>query len=596
MATPTEILNARLATGPRVSQDVLDVFDTTGGLTGEMYHRNVMDNFGSNVPQWLSKAEVSDEPAIPTLDVVFNKLGIKDTKDKKAYEHFVEDFPKKYNDYKSKLQKDPNWGEKGWKTVLDLWKQSIPQYEQEKARKEREKDTDIVDKMLLPRTTERYISGQPIQWKDALIDAVENVAMAVPGSGWMGALGKVRRAGEVLSKLPRASRLAGNAVVPVMSEVADDIAYDAGEGMDDRADFSVGDALLGTTVNQGADLGLQRLLTPSAQIMNELGGGAAQGVRDAVMQIGTTSRSRVKDAANANRQNIRNTASAVISGGDPTASGLKGLASGVSDETSKAPRGAVKQAKEYGKILDFIDEGKISPKSKEEINFVIRLGDRKSQIRSRIKTRRLEKQLEDATNPKVQAMLEEQIADEQLLRPNLAPTYKPSEIMNMSGLSNSDREMVDRAFKSNPQLYANLFTDAKVASDFVVPDEMSSRVWQGVKDVGTRNVAPYVQNKLGRTKWAATLGVPMQSLAESEHKDSREKGRKVAFSDVLKSAPSGSEDEAFIRAVRDNPEVLTYGLNSGDPAMDERFKIWLLKGGHQKISGLPGVRPLWEVR
>lgn len=590
MASLKENYNKRLSYG-NVPSRILDVFDTTQGLTDEIYAKNVKDAFGKDAPAWVEDSDIAEEPTIPTMDAVFTKLGIKDTKDKKAYERFMEDFPKKANDYKSKLLKDPNWGERGWLTVRDLWRQAVPQYEQEKARKEREKEVGFVEKVMFPRATERYISGQPIQGKDVALDVGENLAMAVPGSGWVGAAGKIGRAGQVLSKFPRASRVLGNAAVPIASEIADDLAYDPGEGMDDRADFSVGDALLGTAINQGADLAVQRMLMPTARIMNEVGGGASQGVRDAVSQIGTSSRSRLKDAADANRQTIRNTASAVISGGDPTAQGLKNLAKGEADETAKASRGAIKEAKEYGKVLDLIDEGKIYPNSKEAIDNALEMGKRRSEFSSRLKQGHIYNLLQDAKDPKVRAMLEQQLADEKLLQKNVAPNVRPSDVINTSGLKGEEKKLVNDVFKKNPDMYYNLFSDSKVASDYLVPS------WKdAVKDVATRNVAPYVQNKLGRTQWAAGLGSSIAPLAEAEHKASREKGRQVAFSDVLSASPAGSEDEAFIKAVRDNPDVLTYGLNSGDPATDERFKIWLLKGGHKKISGLPGVRPLWEVR
>lgn len=587
---PSEILSSEIRQGIiRPGHKEYAVWDTTGGLTDELREANIYKQLGNTYR--MRNAEVPEEPAIPTMDVVFTKLGIKDTKDKKAYEHFMEDFPKKANDYKSKLLKDPNWGERGWVTVRDLWRQAVPQYEQEKARKSREKEVGIIEKVMFPRSTERYISGQPIQGKDIALDAVENGAMAIPGSGWVGALGKIGRAGNALSKFPRASRVLGNAFVPVVSEIADDVAYDPGEGMDDRADFSMGDALLGTAINQGADLAIQRMLTPTARIMTDIGGGASQGVRDAVSQIGTSSRSRLKDAADANRQNIRSTASAVISGGSPTEQGLKNLSRGEADETVKASRGAIKEAKEYGKILDLIDEGKIFPNNREAIEHALDVGKRRAEFSSFLKQGHIYNLLKDADDPKVREMLKQQLADEKLLQKNVAPQVRPSEVINTSGISTEEKNLVNEVFKKNPDMYYNLFSDSKVASDFLVPS------WkEAVKDVATRNVAPYVQNKLGRTQWAAGLGNSIAPLAEAEHKESREKGRKVAFSDVLSTVPTGSEDEVFIKAVRDNPDVLTYGLNSGDPATDERFKIWLLKGGHKKISGLPGVRPLWEVR
>lgn len=596
MATPTEILNMQLVEGPRVPSSVLDVFDTTGGLTDELYNRNVMENFGSNVPQWLYGAEVSEEPAIPTLDVVFNKLGIKDTKDKKAYEHFMEEFPKKLNDYKSKLLKDPNWGERGWETVRDLWRQAVPQYEQEKARKAREKEVDVIEKIMLPRSTERYISGQTIQPKDALLDIGENIAMAVPGSGWAGAVGKVARVGNTLSKFPRASRVLGNTVVPVVSEIADDIAYDPGEGMDERADFSIGDAALGTLVNNAADAVALRRFSSPARRLTDVSDNVSGEIRNVISQLGTTSKQRRQAMADANREEIKKTASAVISGGTPTSSELKSIVTGSADNASSTTRGAVMSAKEAEKVLGLIDEGKINPKDKRGIELAERGGKIKAARQSFRKLLQLNDDLKETTDPEIRKLIEKQIYEETLVGKNLPPKIKPSDIMDVSSLTKSEKDMVNRAFQNNPKLYSNLFSDSKVKSDFLKPESWYKAGWDNLKDVASYSGIPFIENKLGKSEWLGSQANDLVSLAEKEHKASREQGRNVAFSDVLKATPANSEDAMFIDAVRENPDVLTYGLNSGDPATDERFKIWLLKGGHKKISGLPGVRPLWEVR
>ena len=602
MATPSEIITVRDRQRLPVSDRIHDVVDTTGGLTDELYNTQIMRTLGNTAPAYLEEAVFNDEPSVPTMDVVFTKLGIKDTKDKKAYEHFMEDFPKKANDYKSKLLKDPNWGERGWLTVRDLWRQAVPQYEQEKAQKARAKEVNLLDKTLFPRATERYISGQPIQGKDIALDVGENLAMTVPGSGWVGLAGKIPRVGGAIaraaSKFPNASRILGNAVVPVISEGADDVAYDPGEGMDNRADFSVADAILGTAINNAADYAVMRQLTePLRRFSDVANSGGSGAVREAVAEIGSTSKKRLKDAADANRAKINETASAVISGGSPTAQGLKSLARGGKDETVTAARGAIREAKDYKKILDLIDEGKIFPNDREGIEHALDMGKRRAEFSSFLKQGHIYNLLKDADDPKVREMLKQQLADEKLLQKNVAPQVRPSEVINTSGLKSEEKKLVNDVFNKNPDMYYNLFNDAAKKSDFTKGRFLSvSDGLQGAKDILTGKVAPWVQNKAGKDKWVGSTVGQLAPVAEEEHKASREKGRQVAFSDILSATPTGSEDEVFIKAVRDNPDVLTYGLNSGDPATDERFKIWLLKGGHKKISGLPGVRPLWEVR
>lgn len=598
---PSEILSSEIRQGIiRPGSKEYAVFDTTGGLTNELREADIYKQLGNTYR--MRDALVPEEPAIPTMDVVFTKLGIKDTKDKKAYEHFMEDFPKKANDYKSKLLKDPNWGERGWLTVRDLWRQAVPQYEQGKARKAREKEVNLLDRTLFPRATERYISGQEVQPKDVALDVVENAAMTVPGSGWVGAAGKIHRVGGAIARLasksPNASRILGNAVVPVISEFADDVAYDPGEGMDDRADFSVADAALGTAINNAADYAVMRQLTEPLRRFSDVANSGGRGAaREAVAEIGSTTKKRLKDAADANRAKINATASAVISGGSPTAQGLKSIARGGTDETVTAARGAITQAKEYKKVLDLIDKGKINPESREGINAAMDMADQQALFMSNVRQGRLRKQLKETTEPKVEAMLKQQLAEEKALRNNLAPMLNPSNVIKATGLTNDEKRLVNKVFKENPDMYYNLFNDAAKKSDFTKGKFLSwSDGKQGAKDILTGTIAPWAQNKAGKNEWVGSTVGQLAPLAEAEHKESRDKGRQVAFSEILSATPTGSEDEVFIKAVRDNPDVLTYGLNSGDPATDERFKIWLLKGGHKKISGLPGVRPLWEVR
>lgn len=602
MASLLENYNKRRATGVPIPSRILDVFDTTQGLTDEIYSKNVKSTLGKDAPAWVETAEVSEEPAIPTMNVVFTKLGIKDTKDKPAYEQFVEGFTANLPKWKKKIESDPELGERGWKTVRDLWRQAVPQYEQEKARKSREKEVNLLDRALFPRVTERYISGQPIQGKDIALDAFENGAMAIPGTGWVGAMGKLPRVGGAVaraaSRFPRVSRVLGNAFVPVVSEFADDVAYDPGEGMDNRADFSVADAVLGTAINNAANYAFVRQLSEPLRRFSDVANSGGRGAaREAVAEIGSTSKKRLKDAADANRAKINETASAVISGGSPTAQGLKSMSRGGTDETITASRGAITQAKDYKKVLDLIDNGKINPESREGIKEAMDMADRQALFMSNVKQGRLRRQLAETTEPKVKAMLEQQLAEEKALRNNLAPMLNPSNVIKATGLSNEEKRLVNKVFRENPDMYYNLFNDAAKKSDFTKGKFLSlSDGLLGAKDILTGRILPWAQNKLGKNEWVGREVGQLAPVAEKEHGASRDKGRQVAFSEVLSAAPIGSEDEVFIKAVRDNPDVLTYGLNSGDPATDERFKIWLLKGGHKKISGLPGVRPLWEVR
>lgn len=316
--TFSDIIAARLNNGYAVPDRVMDVRNTTPGLTEAMYTRNVLDSLGNTYPWVTEELEAPKTTTNPTLNYIFGKLGIHDDegaaqgKGRTALRKFIDDFPAMMNakddGWKKQIEDDPEMGSRGWDTVVDLWKQAVRDDAEEQTKKNMKDAVNdgtvagFITRTVLPRTTERIANTGDFEWKDVGLDALENGMMAVPGGMYMRApvkaaslvgkgMSKVglggTRASRVLANLPghvtnlsnklahswgsnlpgtialgigkTARNFAGNSVTPFVMEGVDDAVYDEGEGMDERADFSAGDAFTGAVVNHLANRGLARL-------------------------------------------------------------------------------------------------------------------------------------------------------------------------------------------------------------------------------------------------------------------------------------------------------------------------------------------------
>lgn len=92
--------------------------------------------------------------------------------------------------------------------------------------------------MFAPRSQEAIARGETPEAKDIALDVGEQALYAMPWNRAIGGLGKV---GKVVTNI------AGNAITPITTEVADAIAYD--DENNPRSDFSLADVATGTTVN-----------------------------------------------------------------------------------------------------------------------------------------------------------------------------------------------------------------------------------------------------------------------------------------------------------------------------------------------------------
>lgn len=385
MATISDVLAANAFNLPL---RVIDVADTsrTPGLTEELFTNNVLDSLGYGYPAFTSLLKKSKNPTIPTLENLFKVIGLSDDPEKvdgkenrnrkTALGKFIENFPKDRGLYKEAMLEDERFGEKGYNTLKDLWIKAVNDKMTEdisKGRRDAVNDGSVsgfIARTMFPRTTEHIANTGDYTAKDLLLDFGENVAMSVPGPSWLASPARgisaiARKGGRAISPTVVGAgtflkNLGGNAVVPTAMEFVDDLAYDEGEGMDDRANFSIGDAAIGTAVNQVVNRGLMKLLSPK---INEVTGSiqsrspAIMKMREFLGSLGEGSAKLGDDFANAQRA----IANAPVKSEEQIAKeelnkAVAGSAK-TSDVISKETR---EKAVDNVKKLDAIDKGKFS--------------------------------------------------------------------------------------------------------------------------------------------------------------------------------------------------------------------------------------------
>lgn len=320
MAKVKDIINARSFKDDGLPRKFTDVIDTTRGLTDELYTNNVLKNLGT-VPSWITGEEIaiSDEPKIPTLSEIIKAAGIKDDAkgskgERSALDKFLDDFtdPKKREKMRSNIVKNEALGELGWETAKDLWKQATldrMNADIEKGRSDyikgdgkeqgvAEKVGGVAMKFFTPRRYEALARGDDPTWKDNIGDLAESALMMVPAAKYTGTvskiLGAVPKAGKYAQKALAnnvVSNLFGNTVAPVLSESMDAAMRGEDDPNTERHDFSLGDVIMGSLINNGVNYGLASKFgkggrVAAGELTNSNGGGMMQNVRKAISDFG----------------------------------------------------------------------------------------------------------------------------------------------------------------------------------------------------------------------------------------------------------------------------------------------------------------------
>lgn len=536
--TPSEIIMSRDRRGLPVSDRVHNVVDTTGGLTDEIYNTEIMRTLGKTAPAYLEESVWEEEPAIPDLKAVLTKLGIKAEDDPtgvKAARKFVEEFPKKRDAWKKKVEKDPAFGTRGWETVYDLFKQTsndLMNYDIAESRRKAvhglDEKGDIEDPaqwawskaaaLFTPRSLKAYEAGREPTASEILRDAGANALYALPfGTGAKALTVGAPAAVKGIANL--ASQAIAPAAVSIM-DVASDPDYSGKEG--------IADAGIGTLTN----LGINKFLAPliagrMAASQGAIGRGPfMRSVKEALEDMPT-----LKEKAEETVKNAR----AIL--GDVTASSAEkaaaqdvmmvdalskaSSASNIIKAALSAEKAAAKEAaaankqalKTFGKMsTKGYDPAKVTGKELEQFAYDV---------------------MENGPTPKYSATL-----------------------------------------ARNPEL-VGLF-DNDLARQLASP---------------TNILKVYGVNLTGNNlpEAAASTGVDIKPLLELKKEAKEDRAAKA--SDVLgKSGRSDltDEDEKYLRMISENPKILKF-------SQDDGFKIWLLKRGHQLLQGTPAHRPLWEI-
>lgn len=628
MASSKEVLQDWLSEGYTVPQEQIDYLYNNQALTEELAEKRFQEKYGKYLP-W-SKAEQIEDPIIPTLDIILDYIPKKDGDNRSKYEIFLKDFPKKSAEWKKKFTKDPTWGEKGWNTVYDVWKKVSNWQMNEDIKQARKDAVNEVDKpwynpsrlygmyasLMLPRAWEHLENEGDFTGKDIAADMAVNSAMAIPGAALtgLGAKAMTKVAPKVAPKvleyfaspgrnlaegvLKGAGRMsgniAGNAVVPFASEGLDAAIYDENDtGMEHRADFSLGDAVLGTAINQGVNRGLMRMAGPMIDRFSA--GGMARGgmakARSVLERLGLPFSQKGDEFASSLATKLN---APIVNKGEITQEALNAArlgqdvnlsTQGINDELLK--RAIVDQA-----VLDAIKLGNVKLAPKAAIN----------QAEADIK-----KKADDAIL-------------ENILKPNdkIDEAANTLKVWNDIGLPVKDvftlPKTIDIYGKPGDRgvyLLRDAVPEEKIQESIArnAPEMVNYATWHGegpqtaTSSEKILNVLNQAAPAWGINKWGSETDAnlilgPMptvkKALDENRKKTAQAPKDRQASADVLKVIGNGgltADDQKYLNAIAKNPEIMRIGYKD-DP---NGFKMWLLERGNDLLAGTRAARPTFGV-
>lgn len=645
MASSKEVLNEWLTQGNYLDDNsVIDSLYNMKAPTDELAEQRFLGMYGNVAP--FDKADRIEEPTIPSMDNIIGILGIsddpKEAKNPRTKEQkFIEDFPKKLNEWKKKIVKNPVYGELGWETVKDIWKQASNRKmlsDIANARKEAMDDAPLdfglfqapnipgssfVTRVLFPRSTEHLENVGDFTSKDLLADIAENAAMSIPGGAFTGFVGgrlaKVAPrvvnwasrpgSGVVSSTLKGATNMGGNlfgnAVVPFAAEGMDAALYgDNDEGMEHRADFSLGDALIGTAINQGVNRGLMRMAGPMIDRFSN--GGLARGgtlkARQFLENLGQPFSKKGDDFANSVATRV---GSPVANAGEITEDAIQAAHNGnvIDPAIAGITRDDMKKAIIDKAVLDAIDGGKIKLKDASQISDI-----------GKKKLDDLEKKLDDP---------EKNLTENEGL---LSAAVDEANILNGGGLPVKDifeypkslNSVVEKSYKPG---YSTAYINKDAIGENQISEALTRNpdafinyaIWHGQEPSSATKLdrfgsylnqgAPaWVVNKLGSEGDATMLLSPFPAIKKALDENRKEvheapKKRKMTrgAADILKAVSDGGElteqDRKFLNAIAANPDILKFGY----PEDSNAFNMWLLERGNQLLQGTSAFRPTFGV-
>ena len=590
MATAKEIVENAIKNGVVFPDSVVSDLNAKA-ITDEMAEKLFGEKYGG-MP-FAENADEIENPTIPDVGIVASALGLqddpKDVKNPRTKEQkFVEDFPKKISKWKKKIVDNKTYGKLGWETVKEIWTTATLDKMEADILKSRKEELSgaipMISEILAPRTMERIENTGDWKAKDMLADIAENAAMAIPGGAFTGIAGKglakiapkvVRyfaAPGENIAEgvLKGAGRMAGNifgnAVVPFASEGMDAAIYgDGDDGLEDRADFSSGDAAIGTAINQGVNRGIMRMAGPMLDRFTN--GGLARGgmmkARDFLENLGLPFSKRGDDFADAARLGVD---APIRRAGEVLDGDIEKAAKGASAEAGVQAEKARQEIAEK-EIVDAIDRG--------EIRLVP-----KSQWTAK------------SADTEAGDFIEKEMAK----RANGYTHYDVDDIFDVS----------DYLAKEPGNRLSEETLRGAIRTRF--PEAYNYAIWHGsqkpsasarILNAINQGAPAWVVNKYGSESDADLLLANMPKVKAELNKardeaHSAPKKRK-ASRDVLSIASNVEDlddrDRKYIKAIAENPEIMTFGY----PEDRDGFNIWLLQRGNELLRGTSAYRPTFSV-
>ena len=547
MATPSEILESEiLRRDIRPGDRPYVAWDTTQGLTGALRDASIMKVLGEVGP--LEGANYDPDAIPPSLSDVLSFYGLKDSKDKKAVDKFLEGFSEKLPQWKKKALSDPKWGESGWETIKKIYQQTVKDRGAEEtveARKKAMRDAplrypvigDVADplpgvtstltKILAPRSVAVVEEGRSPEANEWLRDAAANAAYAVPVS-------KILGAGNI------AKSIAANAIVPT-GVAAMDYAADP-NGTLAQAGLA---ALIGSTTN----LGLNHWLAP------RIGFAAGTAAGKISPRLGPSVR-RIFEAPLTGKekaaQTVKNAASVLEAPETASATILAQAAEGspvITEADKRAAQAIVDIAKQSGAPGTRDVMAKVLSTAKYPAEKVF---DAAGGVASGSKNRLT-------------------LDGVRKLGPDLA-----------NKILNADREAFAKQFQLHPELLA-LYGSVKQPR--MTPGNVSD-----VLRTEAFNQLGNVKSEIGENV-LKRFGVDVSDIKEKAEKGVQKKKGEAQIADILKGDAITVDDEKWLGIVRNNPDVLQYGYSKDL----EGFKRWLLTRGADLLRGTALYRKAWDV-
>lgn len=625
MASSRELLKEWIDAGYGYDPEVRDSLEKMEGLTDELAEQRFLEKYGDRAPFY--NADPIEDPTIPSMDNVIAIIGLsddpKENKNPRTKEQkFIEDFPKKQADWKKKIVKNPVYGERGWETVKEIWRQAEHQKmlgDIAKARYDAVHDGTLagfITRGLFPRSTEHIANSGDFTTKDILADIAENAAMSIPGAAFTGLAGRglakvaprvvnwASKPGSnlVSSALKGAGHMSGNilgnAVVPFASEAMDAAIYgDDDEGMEQRADFSLGDALIGTAINQGVNRGIMRMAGPMLDRFSA--GGLARGgalkARQFLETLGQSLGKKGDDFANSVAVRLD---SPVSKAGEITEEAIRAARNGNATDPAIAgiTRDEMEKAVLDQAVLDAIKEGNITLKDKGAINQVV--SELKKEADDKIVQSIIDKG--DPVKEAVDALSiynGSGIPAEKLFNiPEKINIYgKPSDRTSMLLKDAIDDKKIAETLAKKPDEFINYATwHGQGPGSTTRLDKFGSYLNQavpawGVNKYGSEGDATMLLSPLPATKKA--IDENRKEVHEAPTKRKMTKGAADVLKVVSDSGDLTEKDKKYLNAIAANPDILKYGY----PEDSAAFKIWLLERGNDLLQGTSAFRPTFDV-